>query len=149
MKRAKRHLGFLGWGAGGRAAIETREAPPVGLTSRNGRVSDKKDYVDSLALGQVVECQRNLAVRQGVKRGRGWEKTQEEFGHMSKWAMYTYPEAGRVLGVSRQRVEQLVRSGVLGTVRQGGRVFVSGASLDMLVRYRAERNAEVQNNENR
>ena len=68
---------------------------------------------------------------------------------MSKWAMYTYPEAGRVLGVSRQRVEQLVRAGVLGTVRQGGRVFVSGASLDMLVRYRAERNAEVQNNENR
>lgn len=67
---------------------------------------------------------------------------------MSKWAMYTYPEAGRVLGVSRQRVEQLVRSGVLGTVRQGGRVFVSGTSLDMLVRYRQER-AEEQNNENR
>lgn len=67
---------------------------------------------------------------------------------MARWAMYTYPEAGRVLGVSRQRVEQLVRAGVLGTVRQGGRVFVSGASLDMLVRYRQER-AEEQNNEDK
>lgn len=52
---------------------------------------------------------------------------------MADWSMYTLTEAARRLGVSRQRVGQFVAEGRLGTIRQGGRVFVSGHSLRLLI----------------
>jgi excisionase family DNA binding protein len=48
----------------------------------------------------------------------------------------TYAEAGRVLGVSRQRVQQLVEAGVLSVSRRYGRVYVSCGSVESEVRRR-------------
>lgn len=60
---------------------------------------------------------------------------RREFG-----AVYglTLAEAGRRLGISRQRVFQLVRAGVLGTVQVSGRQYVSVVSLELYARWRAE-----------
>ena len=43
----------------------------------------------------------------------------------------TYVEAAKVLGISRQRIHQLAAAGRLATVRQGGRVFIAGWSVDL------------------
>ncbi len=53
---------------------------------------------------------------------------------------YTYAEAGRALGVSRQRVWQLVAAGHLGTVVVRGRRYVSGVAISL---YRGGRRAGV------
>lgn len=53
-------------------------------------------------------------------------------------AVFTIAEAGRRLGVSRQRAHQLVRAGVLGTVAISGRVYVSAVSVELYRRWRDE-----------
>ncbi|HEY6379597.1 MAG TPA: helix-turn-helix domain-containing protein [Candidatus Dormibacteraeota bacterium] len=50
-------------------------------------------------------------------------------------------EAARYLDVSRPRVHQLVRAGVLEGTRVGGRLLVHRTSLDLLARTRGDRSA--------
>lgn len=57
-------------------------------------------------------------------------------------AVLTQAAAARRLGVSRQRVHQLVRTGVLGTVHLDGREYVSGRSVELYLRWRDERGGE-------
>ncbi len=57
---------------------------------------------------------------------------------MAEFDWVTPAEAARVCRVSRQRISELVRLGVLSSVRQGGRVFVSRRSLECWMLYRRE-----------
>jgi len=50
----------------------------------------------------------------------------------------SFAEAGRCLGVSRQRVQQLVDQGVLHTSRRFARTYVAAASVAGEVERRAE-----------
>lgn len=49
--------------------------------------------------------------------------------------------AAKWLGVSRQRVWQLVRRGALSRVDVDGTPYIGAQSLEMLLRYRAEKEA--------
>ena len=51
--------------------------------------------------------------------------------------VWTYVEAAEYLGVTRQRIQQMVRDGRLGSVRSCGRVFVSDWTLCLEYQRRA------------
>jgi hypothetical protein len=59
---------------------------------------------------------------------------------------YTYAEAGRIAGLSRQRIHQLVASGELGTVLRFGRRYVSGSSLYAWMLARSEASGRKREN---
>lgn len=61
---------------------------------------------------------------------------------MVRFDYYTPAEAARRLGVSRQRVSELMRLGVLSRFDQGGRVFVPRRSVEMYEVFRKERAKE-------
>ena len=58
---------------------------------------------------------------------------------MLRFDFYTPAEAARRLGVSRQRVSELLRLGVLSRVDQGGRVFIPRRSVECDEAARKER----------
>jgi len=56
--------------------------------------------------------------------------------HEAEIGVLTFAEAGRCLGVSRQRVAQLVDEGVLSVSRRFGRTYVASTSVEHEVRRR-------------
>jgi len=61
---------------------------------------------------------------------------------MVRYDFFTPAEAARRLGVSRQRVSELMRLGVLSRFDQGGRVFIPRRSLEVYEVFRKERAAK-------
>lgn len=64
-------------------------------------------------------------------------------GYTDAGGYVTLAEAARELGVSRQRVAQLVQLGRLGTLTIRGRVYVTCYSVKVLAAYRDKAGAAV------